>query len=475
LANIRFSGKIAEHQLTNLTDTYSKILTIQRIDKVKNFLSTNVLSLLTKRKLLRSRLQSAGFDEGVLEFLTELHKQSILPAESIHQNLPVKRLQKYGLVRIEDIEEHSIAKQKAIIRKDRFALTFVQAVSFELTYQCDMECPHCLQRNIRQDRTSNEMDAAQVHEAIYEAWISGLPGLGINLTGGEALGKYDGIFDLIRYAHSLGLLVRLNSNSWWGQMKDFKIDNQHFSTASDLVGYLKECGLTELAFSFDERFDYNREAFGRLAGSVKACDKNSFLYEIVCTGRTPQQIEGLLSDLRLALNTNFSNLFRILNMSMTYMGGAADRNAGVGGFERELNALAEQVECQLRGFYRPYFLHIDPFGGVRTCLYAPGLSNLGDISRSNFFQIINHFPSDPVSSAFKKNIIDTLCEQLFIPFLHLYKRIGDPCTACVLLARLIEGASDFEIKYGRKAEEKEIREINLRIAQEMNLADTPSL
>jgi MoaA/NifB/PqqE/SkfB family radical SAM enzyme len=144
---------------------------------------------------------------------------------------------------------------------------YVNSVNFELTYKCSLNCAHCLQKNIKK-QPFVELSTEEVKTAILHSQTSGLCSLGVNFSGGEALGNRDDIFEILEYTHSLGIKFRLNTNSWWANEKNISIGKQTFASARHLVDYIKSLGLYFFAFSCDIRLHSpkNRE---NLISSIK--------------------------------------------------------------------------------------------------------------------------------------------------------------------------------------------------------------
>ncbi|MEN6625157.1 MAG: radical SAM protein [Candidatus Sumerlaeia bacterium] len=344
-------------------------------------------------------------------------------------------------------------------------LAFVDAVNFELTYRCNTACPHCLQQNIRRSvPASAELSAAAVEKAIHDAWFCGLAKDGINLTGGEPLLFRPDVIRLIRYCRTLGLRVRLNTNSWWGRARDFKIGDHEFGSASELVVFLKDCGLTVLALSFDERVEGDPGAFEDLAGVVAACEADHFAYQIVCTGPDENRLLDAHDRLVKRIGAPPRCMIPVM-MEKVDIGGAASSIPGGGLDPRLVCALARGAGCKGRGFYRPSLLHVSPAGGVRTCCYAIGMANLGNLLKSTLMDMVNRFPADPVALAFENSRIEAYADKLLRPHAHRYRAFAHPCAACAVLGRLVEQYSSL----GREPTPADIEAINTKTANELNL------
>jgi MoaA/NifB/PqqE/SkfB family radical SAM enzyme len=306
-------------------------------------------------------------------------------------------------------------------------------------------------------------DVDQVKKTIREARDMGLlRNGGVNLTGGEALLLGEDLFDLIRCAKSLSVPVRLNTNTSWGA------DGGNFTSPDEMVEHLKECGVSMFAFSFDERVESSGKAFEGLAGAVGACETAGVLYQIVFTGVDDRQTFLLMEWLAKDLGRT-PRFLHPVSMEMVDIGGAAGSQRSGAADAGPPGELALRSDCMGRGFYRPDIIHVDPGGGVRTCLYAPGLSNLGNLNNRSLSEILENFPNDPVSKAFREGQLEEVAERIFIP--EAWKKFSHPCTASVALARLIEGAEG-GVSEGRSDNCIDLDALNQRIAEDMGLSNS---
>ena len=97
-------------------------------------------------------------------------------------------------------------------------LPFVEAVNFELTYNCNMWCSHCFQASIRNQAESGRISTDSTCKAIVDAWFAGLLTTGINFTGGEVFLPDSNLPEILETAKSLHLAVRVNTNGFWGSL-----------------------------------------------------------------------------------------------------------------------------------------------------------------------------------------------------------------------------------------------------------------
>jgi MoaA/NifB/PqqE/SkfB family radical SAM enzyme len=329
----------------------------------------------------------------------------------------------------------------------------VKAVNFELTYKCTSNCPHCLQKNIRLNHFA-ELTTESIKEAILQGLLSGLCTSGINFTGGEVLGNRDDLFAILRYTQSLGIPFRLNSNSWWSRKKDLKICDMTFSSSIELVKYLKAAGLTQFAFSFDGRLE-DSSIMQNLVESIKLCETARVFYQLNFTGINPGEINSNINELRREIGQNLYYLIPVF-MEMVDIGGASDLSDEIYSWQSNVST------CENKGFYHPYILHISPGGKVRTCMYAIGLNNVGDLSQESFVNMINNFPNNTNNEIFSNNPKNKeIFKKLVKPYLHLYKPIIHGCTKNVILAKTIE------LYFG--THDPDLFSIHEAIANELNL------
>lgn len=349
------------------------------------------------------------------------------PGNNIIKYIPL--LLEYGF-----ISEHDNSNKPG-----KCSLIFTEAINFELTYDCDNYCPHCLQRNIRQGDTA-QLSTQDVKTTILQGYIGGVCTTGINFTGGEVLGNRDDLFEILEYTNSLEIPFRLNSNSWWSKEEDLCICDIQFPSAMELVTHLKSVGLKQFAFSFDERYADNPRLGNNLLESIRLCEIAGISYQIIFTGVAPQEIYRRIDMWRRAIGRNLNYLIPV-PMEMVDIGGASELSNRVYGRQSNMSP------CNNKGFHRPQFLHISPGGEVRTCTYAIGLSNVGDLAQSSFADVINQFPNTKNNEVFSDlNRKKEIYEKLVKPYLSLYKSIIHECTRNIILARTME------IYYGSHAD-----------------------
>ncbi len=439
-----------------------------------HLVSTSVLNLLAQRKLLTQRLLGLGFSGEDIRFLQMLRREGAVDVTPVAGRLALETMIDNRLASWREIPSDELIRCKRTLRQQGRELFFLQAVNFEITYRCGMSCSHCLQQNMRQADVV-ELETDRLVQAVRQTWFAALPLVGINLTGGEPLAPDSPVLELIREAQSLGLPVRLNTNSWWGDTMELRIGGETFATPETLVAHLREIGLGMLALSYDERVDQNPKTLNKLLGAMHACERNQLPYQIIFTGITTDEMETILQLATRMVPFSLKYAIPVL-MPKIDLGGAAgslrDRPLGMAmacGTEIDKSLCRKYGFCGGMGFCRPAYLHISPDGAIRSCLYAPRLGNLGNLANEDLLDAVNRFPSDPVSRAFRTHDLPMYLEKSFRSYARWYRPIVHPCSACALLARIIDEEHKFELREGHPPEGEYLEEIHLRVGREYNL------
>ena len=408
-----------------------------------NFFSTHILEILIGNKILFEKLDFL-FGSNALtikSFLLKVYsRKDYSKISNIKEFIP--SLLRYGL--ISDKEDSK--------EKGASSLMFANILNFELTYKCQYSCPHCLQIKYRHIEVT-ELSTRQIKEIIFQGHIAGLCRRGINFTGGEVLGNRDDFFEILEYVQLLNIPYRINTNSSWARTKNLNICNTLFSHPTDLVRFLKSKGLYMFAFSFDERYLSGKYDDGDLIESIRICEQEKVHYQIIFTGIKPEQIKFHVSELAKVCSINFNYLIPV-TMEMVDIGMASDLN------KEKYNWQTNKCSCNNKGFFRPTIIHVSPSGKVRTCIYANGLSNFGDIQKSSFVELINNFPFTRNNKVFSDSVeYSEHYKKLLKPYLNIYQPIIHDCTKNIILAKTIE-------RYYRT--DNNLVDIHFQIGKEMN-------
>ena len=365
------------------------------------------------------------------------------------------------------IEKGLLQRNEPKTSDAKFPFIFVTAVNIELTYSCNLACSHCLQAPIRPAGPSQWLDIATVKQALLDAQCLGLTRTGCNLTGGETFMPHSPILELIAYANNIGTPARSNTNAWWGNHQNIKIGDMVFPTDSSLVEYLKEIGLGRLALSLDDRYLQYPELLERVIRVASLCEKQNQPYEFVITEPNPSIRQQAIKLLHESIG-GYPRFMVSTPMEMVDVG-AAKNSTGSSDQYHEIDKLALSSPCAGKGFHRPYYLHIAPDGGVRSCLYAPAGGWLGNISEVNFFNVLNAAAVSPVYKLFEHNELANFVETFLNPWKDQYRSIGHGCAASALIARLAEKVFAVTEKQGGQPSAMQMSEIHKHLSIEMGL------
>jgi len=407
--------------------------------------------------------------------------QSIIPAELNIGDKQLREIARNPIFIDSDQISHDLVEwfiENGLLQRDepktsdaKFPFIFVTAINIELTYSCNLACSHCLQAPIRPAGLSQWLDTAIVKQALLEAKCLGLTRTGCNLTGGETFMPHSPILELIAYANNIGTPARANTNAWWGNHQNIKIGDMVFPTDSSLVEYLKEIGLGRLALSLDDRYLQYPELLERVIRVASLCEKQNQPYEFVITEPNPSIHQQAIKLLHESIG-GYPQFMVSTPMEMVDVG-AAKITPGFSDQNNEIDKLALSSPCAGKGFHRPYYLHIAPDGGVRSCLYAPAGGWLGNISEVNFFNILNAAAANPVFKLFEHDELANFVETYLNPWQNQYRSIGHGCAASALIARLAEKVYAVTEKQGGQPSAMQMSEIHKHLSIEMGL-ESPS-
>jgi MoaA/NifB/PqqE/SkfB family radical SAM enzyme len=350
---------------------------------------------------------------------------------------------------------------------------FVKAINFELTYGCNLACNHCLQDALRPSGAIQWMNSDFAMIALADGALLGLTQTGVNFTGGETYLPESPILKLIDYAAGLGINIRSNTNAWWGNRTNIRIGDSHFESDQSLVTALKSGGLSRLALSMDSRYEQYPQLLDRVVRVASLCEDSALSYEMVVTGAPVEIANEAMRRLHKTLGREPIHL--MLTPMETVDIGAAAGDASIPLNSKRLANKTWDTPCQRKGFYRPVFLHVNPDGGVRSCLYAPSANVLGNINRERLHEILNKADRNPVWRLFADGNIEQFVTTRIEPWKHIYREIEHPCGASAMIARVAAAIHEHEAHWGRGASDLETAGIHYRIAAEMNLACENSL
>lgn len=315
-----------------------------------------------------------------------------------------------------------------MMRKKKPSLHFVEAINFELTYQCNFSCPHCLQHELRQQGDLTWINTDSAIRCLNEAKELGFARSGVNFTGGEPFLRGSNLPELLKAAKYLDLDVRVNTNGWWGRSQQICIGSEKFSSSRQVVKWLKKQNVSLLALSLDQRYETNAKLFDSVLNVMQECEKQKLYYQLIHTRSTQTDNTHILKRLEQEKEIRLDYMIPVY-MEMVDLGAAS----GIENIDTD-----SEMYCDGKGFYRPQFLHIDPTGGVRSCMYASGANWLGNINNESLYEIADNFNSNPVVDFFSSNCgaRSRLVVQIYSnKDEHLPKH---PCSLAVKIAKAIE-------------------------------------
>jgi len=198
-----------------------------------------------------------------------------------------------------------------------------------------------------------------------------------------------------------------------------------------LLHALKASGLTMLALSHDSRYSRDAMPMENLLFTIRLCEEVRMPYQLVFTEGSEMERLSAVMTLRLILDSDLE-LMQPVASELVDIGGAADFPPER--FSHQLNI----APCQDRGFYRPHYLHVAPDGKVRSCMFAYGSSNVGDLTKEPLHAMLNRFPWSPIAEVFANKEKKEEARLLMKPYGQGYKPPVHECTRNIELARAFE-------------------------------------
>lgn len=262
-----------------------------------------------------------------------------------------------------------------------------------VTYRCQCRCVHCYANAPFEDDHDN-LDTEQCKSIIDQ--IKRLGAIGIVFTGGEPLLR-DDLPHLVRHAHSLGLLTRIDTNG-------VLLDRKHISA-------LKEARITQICVSIDhadpDTHDKLRDypgAFKKAVEGIKLLGRFNIPCQIFTYVNKRNVVEGLKKIIDLARQ------HRVFCIQLLFP-------LAAGRWEDSFDeVLTDEEKKRVRELRGPPFIHFVSPGPKALCeictkatLY---ISAKGDV---------NPCPAVPYTMGnLKKNSLDEIwrhhCEKLNLDF-----------------------------------------------------------
>jgi MoaA/NifB/PqqE/SkfB family radical SAM enzyme len=208
--------------------------------------------------------------------------------------------------------------------KKKPSLLFVEAINFELTYKCNLSCPHCLQHDLRRQGDMIWIDTDSAIRCLKEAKELGFTRSGVNFTGGEPFLRCSNLPELLHATKHLELGVRVNTNGWWGGKQDVTIGSKHFSSSNDIIKWLKRKKVALLALSFDGRYEMYPALLDSVLQVVKECEAQGMYYQLVHTRSSSTELSELWESVEQVTDLRFNYMIPV-GMEMVDLGAASDR------------------------------------------------------------------------------------------------------------------------------------------------------
>jgi hypothetical protein len=366
------------------------------------------------------------------------------------------------------LSEELIAPGPLPAHQVRLPFVFVRAINLELSYSCNLACQHCLQTPLRPRGIATWLDLGRIQALLQEALDLDLLASGLNVTGGETFAAGSPVLEVLAMARDLHIPTRANTNAWWGLQRHIRIGPEVFADDEGVLAALHRCGLGRLAMSLDDRYSQYPELLERVIRVATLCEQRGQSYEFVATGCDPALVDQVSQRLRQACGS-LPLHGRFTPMETVDIGAAEPRR------RRPLRtaslaSLARQTPCHGAGFHRPYYLHVAPDGGLRSCLYAPGAGWHGHIHRHSLKTLLNAAAANPVLLLFESGELDVFVKRYLDPWRHHYRQVEHGCGAAALIARLAERIIELESSCDGLLDTAALDSLHRQLAAEMGLA-----
>jgi hypothetical protein len=368
--------------------------------------------------------------------------------------------------------EHLRLAQRAALHPNEAKLPFlfVTGINLELTYGCNLACSHCLQQHQRPLGAMHWLNKEAALQVISQAHWLGLLGRGVNITGGEVFQPGSPLLELLDQTKRLGIPTRLNTNAWWSQQRSITIGHEVFDDDRAVLTALRRRGLARLVFSLDDRYRQYPQLLPRVIHLAALCETRGQTYEVVATDPDPDLAHQARQALVNALDGQQPRLLIETPMEMVDVGHSTASGSTAMPTAAELARMAGGSPCRGGGFHRPFYLHINPDGGLRSCLYAPGGGWLGSIQESSLVELLNRAARNPVVRLFQGGRLEAFLERAFTPWRQLYRPIEHPCSASALTARLVEHVEDLQRQGAAEPSDQQMHALHQQLATELGLA-----
>lgn len=113
----------------------------------------------------------------------------------------------------------------------------MRKIAFGYSTRCNIRCGHCVAAGATPRH--QKMELARAGEIIGEMALAGVSG--ISFTAGEPFIYFDDLLELVTLCRDRNIYTRIVTNSFWATTPE---------KTQELLGRLKQCGLSELRLSF---------------------------------------------------------------------------------------------------------------------------------------------------------------------------------------------------------------------------------
>ena len=110
-------------------------------------------------------------------------------------------------------------------------------IAFGYSTTCNIRCAHCVAAE--EIPAIKKMELAKAKEIIRDMALAGVTG--ISFTAGEPFIYYDDLLELVGLCREKNIYTRIVTNSFWAKTPE---------KAEQLLGKLKQCGLSQLRLSY---------------------------------------------------------------------------------------------------------------------------------------------------------------------------------------------------------------------------------
>lgn len=274
-------------------------------------------------------------------------------------------------------------------RKKVKGIAIPQVLTLGVTFLCQCKCVHCSSNIPNMDRRlgTDLLTKEELQHILDQAVEMGIPR--VTFFGGEPLMRKD-ICDLVKYAHTKGMMTRINTNG-------FMLDEP-------MVLRLRQAGLTHCDVSIDSADPEVHDRLRGVAGlfqmatdGIRLLRKHGMLCQIVTYAGKRSLYSGLLNVIKLGRELHVTNVSIVFPMATGCW------------FESYNELLNNDERRQIRDLADGFFVHVEiptpeakcnvvkkssvyisPEGDVTPCPFIPwSLGNIRDHKFVDLFRTLS--------------------------------------------------------------------------------------